>query len=126
MARFEAERTYIMIKPDGVQRGLVGEIISRFERKGFVLKGLKQFTCPQKLAEEHYKVRVRLSGCIAKRLRSQTALLTPPAAGPVGQAFLQGPGCVHYLRPRGCDGVGGPGRRQVGAQADRRHQPAGG
>ena len=33
------ERTYIMIKPDGVQRGLVGEIISRFERKGFKLQG---------------------------------------------------------------------------------------
>ena len=33
------ERTYIMIKPDGVQRGLVGEIISRFEKKGFKLQG---------------------------------------------------------------------------------------
>lgn len=44
-----------MIKPDGVQRGLVGEIISRFERKGFVLKGLKLFQCPEDLAKEHYK-----------------------------------------------------------------------
>ena len=35
------ERTYVMIKPDGVQRGLVGEIIARFERKGFKLVGLK-------------------------------------------------------------------------------------
>lgn len=35
------ERTFIMIKPDGVQRGLVGEIIGRFERKGFKLVGLK-------------------------------------------------------------------------------------
>ena len=38
------ERTYIMIKPDGVQRGLVGEIISRFEKKGFKLQALKLFT----------------------------------------------------------------------------------
>ncbi|KAF7064037.1 hypothetical protein CFC21_070467 [Triticum aestivum] len=44
-----------MIKPDGVQRGLVGEIISRFEKKGFLLKGLKLFQCPKDLAQEHYK-----------------------------------------------------------------------
>ncbi|KMZ58843.1 Nucleoside-diphosphate kinase [Zostera marina] len=49
------EQSYVMIKPDGVQRGLVGEIITRFEKKGFVLKGLKLFQCPQELAEEHYK-----------------------------------------------------------------------
>jgi nucleoside diphosphate kinase len=55
MARFETERTYVMIKPDGVQRGVVGNIISRFEQKGFVLKGLKLFQCPKSLAEEHYK-----------------------------------------------------------------------
>lgn len=35
------ERTYLMIKPDGVQRGLVGEIIKRFEQKGFKLVALK-------------------------------------------------------------------------------------
>ncbi|XP_020100480.1 nucleoside diphosphate kinase 2, chloroplastic [Ananas comosus] len=51
----EVEETYIMVKPDGVQRGLVGEIISRFEKKGFLLKGLKLFQCPKELAEEHYK-----------------------------------------------------------------------
>lgn len=36
-----SERTFIAIKPDGVQRGLVGEIIKRFEQKGFRLVGLK-------------------------------------------------------------------------------------
>lgn len=36
-----AERTYIMIKPDGVQRNLVGEIIARFEKKGYKLAALK-------------------------------------------------------------------------------------
>ncbi|KAI4343650.1 hypothetical protein L6164_010975 [Bauhinia variegata] len=51
----EIEQTYIMVKPDGVQRGLVGEIISRFEKKGFKLTGLKLFQCPKDLAEEHYK-----------------------------------------------------------------------
>jgi nucleoside-diphosphate kinase len=50
-----SERSYIMIKPDGVQRGLVGGIISRFENKGFKLVGLKMFQCTKAIAEEHYK-----------------------------------------------------------------------
>ena len=45
----------LQIKPDGVQRGLVGEIIGRFERKGFKLTALKFFVPPRSLAEEHYK-----------------------------------------------------------------------
>src|SRR5690242_10975885 len=48
------ERTYIMIKPDGVQRGLIGEIIARFERKGFKLQALKLFTPTVALLEQHY------------------------------------------------------------------------
>ncbi|KAF5822600.1 Nucleoside diphosphate kinase [Helianthus annuus] len=48
------EQTFIMIKPDGVQRGLVGEIIGRFEKKGFALKGLKLLTVDQAFAEKHY------------------------------------------------------------------------
>ena len=58
LARFalqRAERSYVMIKPDGVQRGLVGEIIGRFERKGFTLTGLKMFQTPEEVAKEHYK-----------------------------------------------------------------------
>ncbi|RLN07597.1 nucleoside diphosphate kinase 2 [Panicum miliaceum] len=54
-SNMEVEQSYIMIKPDGVQRGLVGEIISRFEKKGFLLKGLKLFQCSKDLAQEHYK-----------------------------------------------------------------------
>ncbi|WP_017755584.1 nucleoside-diphosphate kinase [Calidifontibacillus oryziterrae] len=48
------ERTFIMIKPDGVQRNLVGEIVSRFENKGFKLVGAKLMTVSNALAEEHY------------------------------------------------------------------------
>ena len=55
MARFEAERTYVMLKPDGVQRGVVGDVVARFERKGFQLLALKLFSCPKALAQEHYK-----------------------------------------------------------------------
>ena len=50
-----AEISYIMVKPDGVQRGLVGEIIGRFERKGFQLKALQMRKCTREIAEEHYK-----------------------------------------------------------------------
>ena len=50
------ERTFIMIKPDGVQRGLVGEIISRFETKGFSLVGMKFMAVSRELAEKHYGV----------------------------------------------------------------------
>ena len=48
-----AERTFVAIKPDGVQRGLVAEILGRFERKGFKLVGLKQLTPSRELAESH-------------------------------------------------------------------------
>jgi nucleoside-diphosphate kinase len=50
------ERTFLMIKPDGVQRNLVGEIIQRFEAKGFTLVGLKMMQVSSELAEKHYAV----------------------------------------------------------------------
>ncbi|KAJ9096591.1 nucleoside diphosphate kinase [Naganishia cerealis] len=48
------EQTYIMVKPDGVQRGLVGEIISRFEKRGYKLVGLKMCAPGQEHLENHY------------------------------------------------------------------------
>ncbi|XP_047916114.1 nucleoside diphosphate kinase 3 isoform X2 [Anser cygnoides] len=48
------ERTFVAIKPDGVQRQLVGEIIRRFERKGFRLLGLKLLQASEELLKEHY------------------------------------------------------------------------
>ena len=50
------ERTFVAIKPDGVQRGLIGQILSRFEDKGFKLVALKQLTPTRALAEKHYGV----------------------------------------------------------------------
>jgi len=50
------ETTYVMIKPDGVQRGLVGEIIQRFERKGLKLVGLKSMVPSEEIAKKHYEV----------------------------------------------------------------------
>ena len=50
------ERTFIAIKPDGVQRGYIAEIIGRFEKKGFKLVGLKQLIASKDLARNHYGV----------------------------------------------------------------------
>ncbi len=50
------EQTFLMIKPDGVQRNLVGEIIQRLETKGFTLVGLKLMSVSRELAEQHYAV----------------------------------------------------------------------
>tara|TARA_B100000579_G_scaffold156350_1_gene127208 strand:+ start:623 stop:1018 length:396 start_codon:yes stop_codon:yes gene_type:complete len=47
-------KTFFMIKPDGVKRNLIGEIISRVEEKGFKITKIKMMTINQNLAEEHY------------------------------------------------------------------------
>lgn len=48
------EQTFVAIKPDGVQRGLMGEVITRFEKKGFKLVACKFIVVSQELAEAHY------------------------------------------------------------------------
>uniref|UniRef100_A0A8B9KHF4 Nucleoside diphosphate kinase B n=1 Tax=Astyanax mexicanus TaxID=7994 RepID=A0A8B9KHF4_ASTMX len=50
----KTERTFIAIKPDGVQRGLMGEIIKRFEQKGFRLVAMKFLQASEDLLKEHY------------------------------------------------------------------------
>ncbi|KAH8548487.1 nucleoside diphosphate kinase [Umbelopsis sp. PMI_123] len=50
----DSERTFIMIKPDGVQRGLVGKIVSRFEDRGYKLVAIKSVAPSKELAERHY------------------------------------------------------------------------
>ena len=49
------ERTYIMVKPDGVQRGIVGNIISRFETKGYKMVAMKTRMATPEILDEHYK-----------------------------------------------------------------------
>ena len=50
----ERERTLVIVKPDGVQRGLVGEIVGRLERRGLKLEGMKLMPVDSTLAERHY------------------------------------------------------------------------
>lgn len=49
------EKTFAMVKPDGVQRGLVGRIVQRFEDRGFKIIAMKMMKIPKELAERHYE-----------------------------------------------------------------------
>ena len=48
------EETLVLIKPDGVKRQICGEILTRYERKGLIIKAMKLLQTPKELAEEHY------------------------------------------------------------------------
>lgn len=52
------EHTYVMVKPDGVTRGLVGEVINRMERKGLTLEKMRMLTIDEALAGRHYEEHV--------------------------------------------------------------------
>ncbi len=53
-----SEQTFVMVKPDGVRRGLVGEVLRRFEIKGFKILEMKQLTISPELAKRHYEEHV--------------------------------------------------------------------
>jgi nucleoside-diphosphate kinase len=84
------ERTFIAIKPDGVQRGLVGEIIRRLETKGFTLVGLKLLHPSRQLAEQHYAVH--------KDRPFFSGLVDFITSGPVVAMVWQGDGVVAACR----------------------------
>lgn len=50
------ERTFVMVKPDGVQRRLMGQILARFERAGLKVVAMKFMSVPRELAERHYEI----------------------------------------------------------------------
>lgn len=54
MECLQMEKTFLMIKPDGVKRNLIGEIVARFEKKGYNLVGAKLMNISEELAQEHY------------------------------------------------------------------------
>ncbi len=85
MAHFSKERTLIIVKPDGLQRSLVGEIIKRYERVGLKLVGVKMLVPSEKQVEEHYTLdpewrRVTGEKAIASY---QKKGLTPPSMDPL-------------------------------------------
>ncbi len=85
-----SERTFVMIKPDAVSRGLVGEIISRFERKGFKIKALKMFKFTREMAEEFYAEH--------KGKHFFNKLIDFITSGPVVALVLEGPNAVETVR----------------------------
>lgn len=50
----EVQQTFVMVKPDGVRRGLIGEVVARLERKGYAITEMKMMRVERSLAEEHY------------------------------------------------------------------------
>ncbi|XP_019170089.1 PREDICTED: nucleoside diphosphate kinase 3-like [Ipomoea nil] len=99
----EMERTFIAIKPDGVQRGLVSEIISRFERKGFKLVAIKIMVPSKVFAQRHYhdlKDRPFFSG-----------LCNFLSSGPVVAMVWEGEGVIRY------------GRKLIGATDPQKSEP---
>ena len=50
----EVQQTFVMVKPDGVRRGLIGEVVSRIETKGFTIREMRLFTMDEALAKKHY------------------------------------------------------------------------
>ncbi len=84
------ERTFVLIKPDGVQRGLVGEILGRFEGKGLKVVAAKMVEVSEKLAEEYYAEHV------GKEFFS--SLIDYVTSGPAFAMVLEGEGGVAVVR----------------------------
>ncbi|XP_042388385.1 uncharacterized protein LOC121980423 [Zingiber officinale] len=105
-------QTFIMIKPDGVQRGLVGEIISRFEKKGFYLKGEDFTNCnPFFVFPVYFREETRnFLGYFCASIRVEvgrrgTLLCGETLRRPLHEAFLWFPCGVHHLWSGGSDGM---------------------
>lgn len=84
------ERTLVLVKPDGVRRQLVGEILSRFERRGFRIVGLKLVHPTREIAERHYAVH--------QGKAFYESLVSFITSGPVVAIALEGPQAIRLVR----------------------------
>lgn len=84
------KRTFVMIKPDGVERGLVGEIVARFERRGFRIAEARMMRVSRATAEEHYAQH--------KGKPFFGELVDYITSGPVFAMILEGEGAVQLAR----------------------------
>ena len=84
------QRTLVLVKPDGVQRGLIGEIVGRFERKGLKVLGLRLLSVSREMAEEHYAVHA------GKHFYA--GLVEFITSGPVAAVALEGPDAIAVVR----------------------------
>ncbi|MBR9678907.1 MAG: nucleoside-diphosphate kinase [Nanoarchaeota archaeon] len=84
------QQTLVLIKPDGVQRGLIGEIIKRFEQRGLKIIGLKLVWVDEKFAEKHYEEHTG-----KPFFKELTSFLME---GPVTAIVLEGKQCIKFVR----------------------------
>lgn len=99
------ERTLIIVKPDGVQRGLTGEIIRRFETRGLRIVGMKFMSVSRALAEQHY--------AIHKGKPFYEPLVNYITSGPVVVMALEGTNAVEAAR--GTIGATNPAKAAAGS-----------
>ena len=86
----DVQQTFIMVKPDGVRRGLIGEVIRRIEAKGYAIRSMRLFTIDQGLAERHYGEHVD------KPFFGE--LVSFRTSGPVVAMVVEGPEAVAGMR----------------------------
>ena len=84
------ERTLVLVKPDGVQRGLIGEIIGRFEQRGLKLVGLKMLQMSEELAKQHYAIHEGKS--------FYAGLISYITSAPVVAMVWEGPKAIENVR----------------------------
>lgn len=84
------ERTLIIVKPDGVERGLIGDLLQRFERRGLTIAGLKMMRISPDLAARHYAEH--------QGKPFYPGLITFITSGPVVVGVVEGPGAVALVR----------------------------
>ena len=84
------ERTLVLVKPDGVQRGLVGRVLARYEDRGLRIVGLKLVAVPRALAERHYAVH--------REKPFYAGLVEFLISSPLIAAVLEGPNAIAVVR----------------------------
>lgn len=84
------ERTLVLVKPNGVARGLIGEIVARFERRGFALKAARMLQVDRDLAARHYQEHVG-----KPFFEELVAFIT---SGPIMAMVVEGPAAVKVVR----------------------------
>lgn len=84
------ERTLVLVKPNGVARGLIGEIVARFERRGFALKAARMLRVDRDLATHHYQEHVG-----RPFFEELVAFIT---SGPIMAMVVEGPAAVKVVR----------------------------
>lgn len=88
------EQTLVLIKPDGVQRGLIGEVIKRFEQRGLKIVGMKMVDVNKSLAENHYTEEIEKKH--GKKVR--TYLIKYLTSGPIIAMVIYGSSAISTVR----------------------------